>query len=571
MMNLFRRGGGGQWIVAAIATAIIVVFVVEFRSAGGPTSAPLKIECAIQVGDTCLDQKEFSASYGLMVPQGLPAKQIKAMKLPDMAVDGLIERELLVQAASKLGIGVGTEDLDAELTQGRAHLSLPVAASDYIGARLGLCIPNPMTYACAASSHTFRMLPVKRTADNRFDNKIYERVVRTYTNRGPKQFREMQEREVIAARMRDIVRARVRVSNDEAFEIYQRTASTASVEYVALDRDWFGRYIADTSEPAIERFAKEHTAQVDDAVKSDKDQFVAGCPLVSEIVFPFTAEATDTEKTTLRELADKALARLKAREAFETVARQFSRGDQALAGGYLGCLNESYGTGAKELMEAAAGLKDREVSVVLESPRGFHVLRLEGKLAEADIEATVRKAAARRLAVRFLADEAMNTFATKLQEKAKTESLLGGALEGLLTELVPASKNAKADATVAALAAENKPKVKNSAPFTVDGSPGEEFSSFMSVGSKVFALTKPGEVLPAPMATSQGTAIVRLLAKHEATREEFDKGKTELIERMREEKGREALVEYVAQLRKAATATIKVQEGLRNLKIRGED
>jgi peptidyl-prolyl cis-trans isomerase D len=571
MMNLFRRGGGGQWIVAAIATLIIVVFVVEFRTARGPANTSLDGDCAIKVQGTCLGRKEFFASYGLIVPQGVPAKQIKAMRLPDMVVDGLIERELLVREAEKLGIGVGDDDLDAELTQGRAHVSLPVAATDMLGTRLGLCVPNPLTYACAPGTHTFRILPVKRAQDGRFDSKVYERVVRTYTNRGPKQFRDMQTREVIAARMRDLVRSRVRVSRDEAFEVYQRTATNATVEYVTLDRDWFARYVVDHTPAAIDAWALAHKDQVDDAVKSDKDRFVAGCTLVSEISFPFVGESTDAEKTALRARADAALDRLKKDKVpFEVVARQSSLGDNAVYGGYIGCLNESYGTGSKELMEAVAQLKDHEVSGVVESARGFHVLRLEGKLAEAEIDATVRHAAARRLSVRFLADEAMQTFATKLLDKAKSTAMLKEALDPLLAELVPSPKEGD-KAPSPALADESRPQVKNSTPFTVDGTPGPEFSPYSGVATKILALDKPGALLTEPAPTVDGVAVVRLVSKREATRESFDKDAAPLIERMREEKGREAVIEYVARLRKLAEPTLKVEDGLRNLKIRGDD
>jgi peptidyl-prolyl cis-trans isomerase D len=572
MMNLFRRGGGGQWIVAAIATVIIVVFVVEFRTGRGPTNANLEGDCAIKVNNNCLGRKEFFASYGLIVPQGVSAKQIKAMKLPDLVVDGLIERELLVTEAEKLGIGVGDNDLDAELTQGRAHISLPVLASDLVGSRLGLCIPDPMTYACVPSSHTFRTLPVKRVQDGKFDAKIYERVVRTYTNRGQKQFREMQMRELIAARMRDIVRGRVRVSPDEAFEIYKRQASTATVEYITLDRDWFARYVVDLSPTVVENWTSQHKDQIDDAIKSDKDRFVAGCTLVSEIVFPFENDASDADKATLRGKVDAALERItKGHEPFATVARQVSKGDQALSGGYLGCLNESYGTGAKELMDAAAQLKDNEISSVVESARGFHVLRREGKLNEADVNVTLRRAAGMRLAARFLADESMQTFATKLHEQAKNAAVLQSALDALLPTLVGAPKNADKLATLPALLDDTKPRVKNSAAFTVDAVPGPEFSPYSAIGAKIFAVEKEGDLLPAPVPTSQGTAIVRLVAKHEATRDAFDKEGASLVERMRAEKGREALSEYVARLRKLAAASIKVEDGLRNLKIRGSD
>lgn len=572
MMNLFRRGGGGQYIVVAIATLIIVVFVVEFRTARGPANSSLDGDCAIKVYNTCLGRKEFFAAYGLIVPQGVPAKQIKAMKLPDRVVDGLIERELLVREAEKLGIGVGDDAIDAELTQGRAHISLPATESDMLGSRLGLCIPEPMTYGCAAGSSTFRTLPVKRAQDGRFDSKIYERVIRTYTNRGPKQFREMQARELIAGRMRDIIRSRARVSPDEAFGIYQRQASTATVEYIALDREWFGRYVVDLSPASVSAWASAHQSEVDDAGKADKDRFVAGCLRVSEIVFPFSGEATDAEKTTLRAQADEAMGRVtRGHEDFGAVARQLSHGEQASYGGDIGCLNESYGTGAKELMDAVAALKDNEVSPVIESARGFHVLRFEGKLEEAQVETVVRATAAKRLAARFLADETLKSFAAKLSDKAKTVPQLQAALDALLPELIPTPKGAGDKSTPPALSDPNKPALKNSAPFSVDSVPGREFSTYSGIGAKIFALAKPGDLLSGPVDTLQGLAIVRLVAKHEATRESFEKEGPPLVERMRQEKGREAVVEYVARLRKLAESTLKVEDGLRNLKIRGSD
>jgi peptidyl-prolyl cis-trans isomerase D len=568
MMNLFRRGGGGQWIVAAVASVIIVVFVVEFRTGRGPTHSPMTEDCAVKVGRSCASRKDFYASYGLIVHQSIPAKQIKAMKLPEMVIEGLVERELLVGEAQKLGVGVGDDDLDAELTQGRAHVSLPVAAANTLGMRLGLCMPDPMTYSCPPSAPLFRLLPVKRAQDKKFDSKIYERVVRTYTNRGPKQFRDMQEREMIAARMRELVRSRVRVSREEAFDVYQRQASTVTAKYVALDHDWFARFALELNDAAVDGWAAQHKDQVSDAVKTDKERFSAGCTLVSEIAFPFGADTTDAEKTQLRNQADTALARIR-KESFETVARQMGRGETALLGGYLGCLNESYGTGAKELMEAASKLKDHEVSAVVESARGFHILRLEGKLNEAELDATAERATARRLATRFLADEAMQKFATQLSDKVKAGTAMEAATTALVSELFAGKGAAEAQARASADAA--APKVTTSMPFTADETPGREFLPFSGIGAKVFALDKPGAVLTAPVPTMQGVAVVSLVSKKEATRDDFEKDAPAMMERMRDEKAKEALVEYVARLRKQAAAGIKIDDDLKNMKIRGSD
>lgn len=570
MMNLFRRGGGGQWIVAAVASIIIVVFVVEFRTGRGPTGAATGDECAVKVHGACASQKEFHAAYGLIVSQGIPAKQLKALKLPELVLEGLVERELLVAEAQKLGVSVGDDDLDVELTQGRAHVSLPVAVMDSLGFRLGLCIPDPMTYSCASGAPLFRLLPVKRAQDKKFDNKIYERVIRTYTNRGPKQFREMQEREVTAARMRELVRSRVRIARDEAWQIYQRGASTVTSKYVALDRDWFARYVVDLSTASVDAWAAQHKDQIEDAIKTDKERFSAGCTLASEIAFQFGPDTTDAEKTQLRSKADSALERIrKDRQPFELVARHTGMGDSALVGGSIGCLNESYGTGARELMEAVDKLKDHEVSPVVESARGFHILRRDGKLAEGEVEATARHATARRLALRFLADEAMQKFATELMAKLGTGADIETATTALVASLVP-SRGA-ADKPSAELSDNARPKVSTSMPFTADETPGPEFLPFSGVGAKLFALEKPGQVLPEPVPTRQGIAVVSMMAKKEASRDDFEKDASTLMERLRDEKAKEALVQYVAHLRKNAAASIKVDEQLKNMKVRGAD
>jgi peptidyl-prolyl cis-trans isomerase D len=570
MMNLFRRGGAGQWIVAVIATLIIVVFVVEFRTARGPAKSNVQMDCAIRLSGSCLDRKEFFAAYGLVVPSGVPAKQIKAMKLPEQVLEGLVERELLVREARRLRVGVGDEDLDRELVEGRAHVSLPTAAASMLGARLGLCAPESQIYGCSASAHTIRYIPVRRAQDGQFDAKLYERTVRNITNRGAKQFREMQEQEVVAARMRDLVRQRVRIAPEEAFLAYRRQADKAIARYVNLSKEWFSRLVVDLSPERLEKWGVEHKDEVDAAFKTDQARFVAGCPLVSELVFPFAESSTDEEKGRLRSQADAALARVKAgKDSFEMVARQSSQGETAIEGGVLGCFGESYGTGYKELSPIVAGLKDGEVSSVVESARGFHVLRLEGKLAEADVQAVGRRASVRRLAVRFLADEAEKSFADRLIDRTRAGADIEDVTRTLLAELFPTKSEGGAAALPPALVDERRPRVVRSQPFGGDGTPGEEFSPFSGIGQKLLALA-PGAVFPQPVDTMGGSAVVVLASKIEATREDFEKNAEGLMQQLRDEKARDALVDYIARLRKAA-GPVQIDQSLVNLKIRGGD
>ena len=574
MMNMFRGGGLGQWIVAGVASLVIVVFVVEFRAARGPANAKITGNCAVKMPGICVPSKDFFASYGLIVPPGVSSKQIKALKLPEQILEGIVERELLAGQAEREGIGIGADDLEGQLMQGRAYISLPVASAPTLGAQLGLCPPAGRGYGCSPSASLMRLMSVRRSQDNRFDTKKYEREVRLRTNRGPKQFREQQERELIAARMRDLIRTSVRISREEAFSQFQRRASKATIRYVTIDRDWYARNVADLSEKSLLAWAEKNKEAVDEVWKTEKEHFVAGCPLVSEIAVPFEAEVTDQAKVDLRKKIDAAYVRItKGKEDFERVARQVSQSESAPWGGRMVCLTESSGPAAKELLEATAGLKSRQVSPVIETTHGFYILRSDGVLAESDVESVGRLSIARRQGARAIADEGARTLAENLIKSAKLGIDLDATLSLQMAQLLPhdAKRAAPSDEPDSSESASKAPRVVTSKAFTQDGSPGEDFSPYSGIGQRVFALDKPGSVVDSPIMTLRGPAAVTLVLKEPALREDFEKHADEVIREMQEQKGQAALEDYVARLRHALAGKIEVSNEYKNLKIRGSE
>jgi hypothetical protein len=574
MMNIFRSGGLGQWIVAGVASLVIVVFVVEFRAARGPANAKIAGDCAVKMPGICVPSKDFYASYGLIVPPGVSSKQIKSLKLPEQILEGIVERELLVRQAESEGIGIGADDLDGQLMQGRAYVSLPVAVAPSLGAQLGLCPPVGRNYGCAPSAPLMRLMSVRRSQDNRFDTKKYEREVRVRTNRGPKQYRELQEREQIASRMRTLIRSSVRISREEAFAQYERQSSKAVIRYVTVDRDWYGRHVADLSEKSLLAWAEKNKESVDETWKTEKDKFVAGCPLVSEIAMPFEAEVTDQAKVDLRKKIDEAYTRVtKGKEDFEQVARQVSQSDTAIWGGRVGCLLESTGPAAKELLEVVVGLKPHQISAVVETTHGFFILRSEGVLAESAVESEGRLNIARRQGSRAIADEGARKLAEELIKSAKSGVDLEAALTQQMQKLLPhaASNAAASDNAESESAAGKAPKVVTSTPFSQEGSPGEDFSPFSGIGQRVFALDKPGSVLDSPVMTLRGPAAVALISKEPARREDFEKHADEITRGLQEQKGQAALEDYVARMRRALAGKIEVSNEYKNLKIRGSE
>jgi peptidyl-prolyl cis-trans isomerase D len=323
MLSFFRSGGIGKVLVAGIAFAIILVFALEFRSGNSGPSAKLERECAVSFDGYCVDPKEYYAAHGMIVPRGIEPKAAKQLGLNKKVLDGLVERELLVAEAGKLGLRVGEDSLEEDLMQGRVRASLPADALPDFAFRLGLCPASSAGYGCApGADFPVRQLQVQRTEGEPFDYKLYERQVRLMTNRGPKEFKEMQERELLAARMRDIVRSRVRIPDPEAFLLFERDRSRSVIRSVTLKRDWFAKYAVQLSDDAVAKWSLANQSQVDSDWETKKADFTAGCTLASEVFVELPPGALDDEKQPVKQKAEQTRERIVKGESFAAVARE---------------------------------------------------------------------------------------------------------------------------------------------------------------------------------------------------------------------------------------------------------
>lgn len=554
MLRYFRGGGVAQVIVGAIVFTIILVFVIEFRAGSqGPTSS-LKEQCAVKLG-RCIDQKDYYAAFGVIVPRGVDAKGVKRLGLRRAVLEGLVERELLVAQAEKLGLGVGKDLLDAELEAGRAHVSLPAEQARPLSGQLGLCRLDPQRGCEPGADILVRQLRVRRTPTADFDYKLYEREIRVVANRGPREFREAQERELLAEQLRKLVRARVRVSDDEVEYLSQRAVIRSAI----LSRDWFAKFAIDTRQESVDSWAFEHRGEVDAAWTAAKEAWTDGCPLIREVVVPIPGMVLDDEKNPLRAKAEAARTRITSGEDFAAVAREVSGTPSAILGGSVGCLSKSYGLGGEDLLKAVEKLAPGAVSDVIETPAGYHVVKLEGKLAADRIEAEGRRHVALTLYTRFKADEAMHAFAAELLAAAKGGQKLEDAVR-TLTEakaraLLPPRKKPSADeATSPAESSPDRPRFEISQEFSRNGDPLSDVSSKEPVATLAFDLAKPDAIHEKPIETANGLVLIQL---KELTKPSADE-KRDIARDLRIMKGDDALVRYLADLRRAAGEKLKV-------------
>jgi peptidyl-prolyl cis-trans isomerase D len=563
MLSLFRTGIGNV-VVAGIAFLIIVAFAIEFRAGRSGPSAKLARECAVAYAGYCVDTKEYYAAHGVIVPRGVEPKVSKKYGFNKRVLDGLVERELLVAEANKLGLRVREEGLEADLMAGRVHASLPADSMAELSPMLGLCPPAPGGYGCApGSDYPVRQLAVRRTEDEPFDYKLYERQVRLMTNRGPKEFKEMQQRELLAARMRDIVRSRVRIPDPEAYALYERDRSKVVLRSVNLKRDWFAKYAVDFGDAAIDKWTLANQAQIDADWTNSKADFTAGCSTARDIFVELPSNALDDEKPAVRLKAEQARDRVVKGEAFDAVAREVSAGPSAMLGGELGCVGLGSDPDAEALKKAIESLKAGDVSPIVETPRGYHVLKVGAKLAEDKLEHEGRRYVARKLYARFAADEALAKFAEQLITRTKAGEKLEDATRALAVdfsakhgEKTAAKPGSSADSP--ALLSADRPHFEVSPPFNASGNPLPDVEPIEPIAAKAFELKQPDEVYAKPVATSSGALVLQLKERTEASRDEFVKDKAKVVEALLQAKSVEALARYVQELRRTAGDKLKV-------------
>jgi peptidyl-prolyl cis-trans isomerase D len=533
-MDAFRSQGLKSVIYASMIVAIIVVFAVQFQKQPGGGKGTTKHDCVAEVRGECLSSRDYRASLSLAAPRGTEEQIIKRLQLRKRVLDGLVERALLVRDADRLGLTVSDDDLNDELTSGHAYLSVGVETSP-MEMQLGMRLPL---------DKTMRLLEVKQNGV--FDRKTYEKSLKMSVGRGPKEFRDQQKQELIAARMKDLVRARVRVSDVEAFESYKREKNAASIKYVSVSRTFAGRTVVATKE-ALEGYIAAHKAEVDTALAAKKGQLASeggvSCRKARVLLVKVGLTAGDEEKAAGKKKAEDALEKLKKKKSFDEVARASSDDESK---GEASCYVS--GRFPRSVDDALAALKPGDRSGVLETDSGYFVVQLDAALKDADAEGALRLELARELFVKTEAEAKAAEVAKAIRSAAAEGKSLEDAIALGIAPLVAQGRVKASD--------EDAPKVLESSSFTRDGSPIPGAAT--DVAAQAFGLEKPGSVAADVAKLDDGYAVVQLLEKKAATREAFEKDREPYMARFLAMKQHDAVVAYVLRLKDAAKPEIKV-------------
>jgi peptidyl-prolyl cis-trans isomerase C len=157
--------------------------------------------------------------------------------------------------------------------------------------------------------------------------------------------------------------------------------------------------------------------------KENPDQFKQQETIrASHILISVDSKATDLQKKEARALADGIQKRAKGGEDFAALAKQYSKDSSAQSGGDLNYFPKGQMVPAFEA--AAFALQPNQISEVVETPFGFHII----KLTDRKPESTVPLAQVSEKLSAFLKQrkqqEAASQFVSSLRSKYKVEVLI---------------------------------------------------------------------------------------------------------------------------------------------------
>jgi len=505
-----------------IVLLLSAVFLLEF---GGPQSQGCAGEAGAKYaakvyGDT-ITLGEMKAAYILANGPRYSTKAARDMKLKELVLSGLIERDLLARQAHELGFKVSQDDVMIRLAEeGVIYVSAPVGAPSQIPS-------GPMPVSFADESGAFNSEHARRFIQNRLGRTIEE-------------FATSQIQETLAERMREVVSASVVVSPAEVWDAFVREREKVQVRYVRFDQAFYREQIQPTA-AELDGWLKEHAKEVDAEYEREKHKYTSLEKQVRarHVLIKVAADADDATKQAAKAKAEGVRARAAKGEDFAKLARSLSEDTgSAQTGGDLG-----YNTRGKMVApfdDAQFALKPGELSQVVETRFGYHVIKVEG-VREGDVPA---EEARREIAAAQLESARAETLA-----KAAAEQTLAELKSGIsIDELEKRLEREKEIGGARALA----PLVKESSPFGRGAAPIPGLDNGELVRA-AFDLSSESPLPAAPIKAGDSWLVFRVMSHEKAEPEAF-KGAAEqrLTDALLRRKRAEVVGRYVLSLRKEA-------------------
>lgn len=504
-----------KWILWAVIAVFIVFVFVDWGM--GTTRVDTNAETAAEIGGYKISVAEFQREYRdteqryrQMYGGNLNADMLQALNLPSLVVGNMVDRHILRQEASKLGLAVTDDELQSRILNMKDSQGRPIFLRD--GAFVG-----QETYRRVLASA--QMTPAVFESQTR-DEILIEKLNRFYTNSAFVSDQDVQDD--YASRM---VKAKISyvmlpaapgaapsISDAEAETYFKAN----SAEYTQPEKRKAKYLVVETAK------LRANITVTDAEIAADYSANAAQYRTQEEVSarhILYKSDGTPQQDEAAKAKAEAALKKLRAGADFAELAKNESEdpGSKTL-GGDLG----SFGRGrmVKEFEEAAFGANPGDLTGPIKTPFGYHIIQVSAKTPE-------------RVQPVF---EVAPAIRARLQEKKASDEARRQA--SALVERVKKLGKKPSDDELRRLT--DAVVTFNETEFISRDSPATGVGS-LTFNETLFGLSA-GEVSTAPVTTNKGEAIVKLAEVKPAGIPTFAEVKPRVIADMARKKQEEAAV-----------------------------
>lgn len=465
MLGVLRRNKNNPLIVVVLGLVVLLMMAFGISVQGVSTEGD-----AAEVNGEPIKETVFSSAYARQYrmkqsqDRRYDRKKAEAEDLRQQVLDQLIVAKILAQDAQRRGLEVDDQALREAILD----------------------------------SEQFQ------TEDGQFSREQYERWV-NYMGVPERTFEENERERLLAQTLTAPIEG-LGVSDEEIREAFEWENTKVNIEFIEVPKDELAGEVEAVTDADVEAFRSREDAQEkiqayykrNKSKKYDVPKKVCAQHILVRADDSVPPDILKEKKTQI-EKAGKAIA---GGMDFTEAAKKFSEDANKAKGGDLGCFSE--GETQPQLAQAAFSLKPGEVSPVVKTPFGFHIVKVN------EIKDPVRKKL----------EEVEGEIARELAKADKAGSIAKRKAEALAA----AAKDAESLAAVVEAKQDDFPfelKADTTGPFPR----GREFLPKLGLAKDVskaaWALTEDAPVA-GPIETDRAWVVIRLLGREEPKDSDFE-------------------------------------------------
>ncbi len=503
-----RRHASLKWIWVILIVIMGAGLIIMYIPFGDVSSASITNDVA-SIGHDSISAREFQTAYRNYVERmrgQINPEMLKAFRFDRQIMDALVTRHVITEEAKRLGLNVTPSEIEQKVLEN----------------------------------------PVFRENGTFIGGDRYQAIL-AQNNLTPEEFESTVGNEILTDKLRSFITAAVNVSDKDAEQEYRHRNEKAKLEYFVIDasklqdkvsvsdqerRDYYEKnktkYTVPEKRQAKYIFLESLKLRADMKITDDelhqyydqhKNEYTLPERVKAQHILFKTQGKTPEEIAKIKEKAQGVLERAKKGEDFGSLAKQYSEDATASSGGDLG--DFGHGQMVPEFEKAAFSLGVGGISDLVQTPLGFHIIKVNGKQ-----EARERPFEEMKEAIR------------PIVETRKAEQKGSDLAQQIAVDLV-SNKNLEA------VAAKYNAQVKET-PLVEQGSPIQDLGNANELERKMFMMSK-GEIGTA-VQVERGYVVPQLIDIAPSHPASFEEAQQKVSEDAKNDKAKQLAADKAKQI-----------------------